>query len=142
VLVALKIRRLALIYIVLFGTFATLLVWGFNIAQQYELVKRGIHTKGFVAKLNCEQHNTVFYQFQVQGRDYQDLKKVEHCLQTIVGSPVDVYYLDGKPAASTAVPPADGLRSSILSILAIAFMASSAFVVQILRNAKESGSRK
>jgi len=120
-------RRLRLVFFKVFGLWlvAALAIAiplsQINLVQFYRLRKNGIRTSGVVMELQPNNHQSVYYSFEVAGKSYSNIGRAgfgnpEFCCLT-VGQNLIVYYLPSDPWVSCSGVPDQLIENEVPPIV-------------------------
>src|SRR6202030_1175177 len=80
-----------------------------NIPKLQELSRNGVSTNGTVVSTDCLNHESVYYNYAVQGHTYSGRTTLTRCAQLKVGDDLVVYYSSRVPSLNDARNPRDAL---------------------------------
>jgi hypothetical protein len=86
------------------GAVLGIIVGHFNIPLYWRMLNDGRVTRAVVLRTACDNHASVFYRFDVAGREYTGVGsagyRTPECRQLKPGAQIDVYYLPSDPDVS------------------------------------------
>jgi hypothetical protein len=113
-------RRSHIIAIAIFWLFLSAVtafgLGSINIPKFQELNRNGISTSGTVVSTDCLNHNSVYYNYAVQGHTYSGRTTLTRCLQLKIGDDLVVYYSSRFPSLNDARNPRDALFGEYMSV--------------------------
>ena len=104
----------------------------------YQLARDGQMVRGVVVTPTCEQHNSLNFEFEAEGRTWPGSGHSGHCRELRRGDSVDVWYLPDNPAASSLDEPRAGLYNE-LETSGLAALVLPAFVLLAISQRKRRG---
>ena len=88
------------LYVVLAVVFGVV-VGHLNLPTYWQLLRFGRSAHAVVLRTNCDNHASVFYRFEVQGREYEDSGSAGYgnpdCRELKPGHRIMIYYVPSKP---------------------------------------------
>jgi uncharacterized protein DUF3592 len=92
--------RVVGLYVVLAAVFGVV-IGHFNLPTYWQLLRSGRSAHAVVRRTSCDNHASVFYRFEIQGREYKDSGGAGYgnadCDKLKPGDRIVVYYLPSNP---------------------------------------------
>ena len=107
----------ALLYLLL-ACAITVGLGSMNIPTELDLALHANMADGVIIKLSCEQHATVIYRIDLNGRHYvgQDQTRDDDCGRVRLNDRVAVWYLPDHPETNTLRVPSGALENELISV--------------------------
>jgi hypothetical protein len=100
------------------GAPLAILLGSFNVPRFVSILSDEASVMGTVTDTNCDNHATVHYSFEANGRVYRAATASSgDCRQVQAGHPLRIYYAAHSPIDNAAVEPWHGLLNEIMPII-------------------------
>jgi hypothetical protein len=105
------------------GAVLGIIVGHFNIPLYWRMLNDGRVARAVVLRTACENHGSVFYRFEVAGREYTGVGnagfRTPDCDRLKPGDQIDVYYLTSDPDVSLPGEIRDRWDNELMSLFLV-----------------------
>ena len=131
---ALLLRTMVL-YVILASVLAVI-VGHFNIPRYWRMLHDGYATHAIVVRTACDNHGSVYYRFEVSGREYAGVGNAgfgtPECDHLKAGDQIAVYYLPSDPSVSLPGQIRDRWDNELISVF-LAITIFPALIISVVR---------
>ena len=125
------VLRTMVLYVILASVMAVI-VGHFNIPRYWRMLNDGQATPAMVVRTACDNHGSVYYRFEVDGREYAGVGNAgfgtPECNHLKAGDQIAVYYLPSDPNVSLPGRIRDRWDNELISL----FLATTIFPALII----------
>jgi hypothetical protein len=120
------------------GAVLGIIVGHFNIPLYWRMLNDGQVARAVVLRTACDNHGSVFYRFEVTGREYTGVGnagfRTPDCDHLKPGDQIDVYYLPSDPDVNLPGEIRDRWDNELISIFLVVTIFPALIISLVRRN--------